>query len=235
MDPIIQTHKSKKNGILNFCLNEGVAYQRDMSKSVPYDREYFNKYILYEKTPMGKALNRERVAAVKTWAAKLQILDIGIGCGTFIKYAFDENLDVFGFDINLCGIHWLHKRCLFDSPYDSKKIIRCFTFWDSLEHIPDPQKILNKIELGSYVFISMPIYNNLEDIFKSRHYRPNEHYYYFTQAGLLRWMLNYKFVFRRSYDFETICGREQIKTFLFEKIIPKNLGAKMLREYFEQK
>jgi len=231
MDPIIEKYKFIREGDLNYCRDEGVAYQRDMSKSVPYDRPYFNKYILYEKAPLGRMLNRARVAAVKVWASKLQVLDIGIGCGTFIKYALGEDLDVYGYDINPCGIHWLHKRCLFEDPYNQQKTIRCFTFWDSLEHIPDPQNILDKIEVGSYVFISIPIFDSLEDILISRHYRPDEHYYYFTQTGLFYWMSNYNFVLKKSYNFEIECGREQIKTYLFEKSIARKAGTNLLREY----
>ena len=152
------------------------------------------------------------------------------------KYALAENFDVYGYDINPCGIHWLNKRCLFETPYGPKQRIMCYTFWDSLEHIPNPQKLLEKISIGAYVFISIPIFDTLEEITKSKHYRPDEHYYYFTALGLFKWMLKYNFVLRRTYNFEIECGREGIKTFLFERIALKTKGIalnELLKKYFK--
>jgi hypothetical protein len=213
MDSVISKYKFKQIGGLNYCHDEGVAYQTDMRRSVPYDRPYFEKYILYEKTPMGRTLNRARVDAVKPWAERLKIIDVGIGCGTFIKYALGSDLDICGYDINPCAIHWLHKRRLFENPYCTTSRIMCYTFWDSLEHIPDPQKLFEKIEVGSFVFASLPIFENLDDVTKSRHYRPDEHYYYFTTLGFIGWMLKYNFVLKKLYNFEIECGRCEIKTF----------------------
>lgn len=236
MDPIISKYNYMKDGILNYCHADGVAYQRDMSKSVPYDRPYFEKYIMYEKSAIGRALNRSRVDAVRSWASKIQIIDIGVGCGTFIKYALGADLNICGFDINPCAIHWLHKRVLFEDPYAPKRNLLCYTFWDSLEHIPEPQKLLEKIGLGSYVFVSLPIYTSLEEITNSKHFRPDEHYYYFTTSGFLKWMRAYNFELRKIYNFEIEAGRDGIKTFLFERVATKSKkrDGKALQNYFEK-
>jgi hypothetical protein len=155
---------------------------------------------------------------VGKWAKDLKIIDIGIGCGSFIKEALARDLNIFGYDINPCGIHWLHKHAIFHDPYKGANGIMCWTFWDSLEHIPEPQKILENIPTGAYVFVSMPIFDGLEDVTKSKHYRPNEHYYYFTAMGFVRWMRRYKLRLTKCYWFEQEAGREKIRTFLFEKL-----------------
>lgn len=219
MDPKISELNFERRNGLCYCHEAGVAYQPNMSRSVEYNRAYFEKYIMYETLPTGIKLNEIRVNVVKTWAKNLKIIDVGVGCGTFVKNCLAHDLDIHGFDINPCAVHWLNKIGVFGNPYDPNEKYACYTFWDSLEHISEPQKILEKIALGSYVFISMPIFENLEDITKSKHYRPDEHYYYFTQNGLLRWMSKYKFKLLRSYDFEQECGRKNIKTFLFERVI----------------
>jgi hypothetical protein len=233
MDNIISTYEINKRDDLCYCEDDGVAYQADMNKSVPYDRPYFEKYVLYEKSPLGRMLNMARVGAVKSWADKLKIIDIGIGCGTFVKYALNDSLDVSGFDINPCGVNWLMRRALYDDPYNPHQNYMAYTFWDSLEHIPEPHLLLNKIGLGAFVYVSIPIFESLGDIKKSRHYRPDEHYYYFTSPGFIKWMTAHNFKLKQTYNFETELGRENIKTFLFERVLVKRKhNVEMIRAYF---
>ena len=138
MDSTIEKYACVGKNGLCYCEADGVAYQKDMSKSIAYDQEYFDKYVIREKSTIGRVLNRARVDAVKSWAHNLSILDIGIGCGSFIKYAQGKKLDLIGFDINPVGVAWLKKRGIFCDPYTSDVKIGCYTFWDSLEHIPEP-------------------------------------------------------------------------------------------------
>ena len=231
---IAQYHFKRRNG-LNLCIKDGVAYQSDMSVSVPYDKAYFDKYMLYEVLPIGKKLNDARLSVVKKWAKDMNILDIGIGCGTFVKYALSDGLNIWGYDINPYSIHWLRKLAIYDDPIESQNRYFCYTFWDSLEHISEPQKILEKIPVGAYIFISIPIFNDLEKVNESKHYRPNEHYYYFTSIGLIRWMTNYNLHLIKVYDFEQKAGREGILTFLFERLpITKIIANReTLTRYFE--
>lgn len=236
MDPIIKKYKYVQSRDLNICEEKGVAYQINMDKSVKYDFNYFHKYSIYEKTELGKKLNKKRLDAVKKWAENLKIIDIGIGCGTFIKQALKHNLNITGYDINPHSIKWLNDNNIYEYIYKSKEKNACYTFWDSLEHIPEPQKILKKIRTGSYVFISMPIFDSLDDIFKSKHYRPNEHYYYFTSTGLIKWLREYGLQIKQITNFEEKLGRENIKTFFLEKEIKrsKNLRRKKLVNFFKK-
>jgi hypothetical protein len=185
---------------------------------------------------IDESLNEKRCELVKTWAKNLSILDIGIGCGTFIKKALTNNLQIFGYDINQCAINWLHNQALYYDPYKENNNIKAWTFWDSLEHIPNPQILFEKISLGSFVFVSLPIFQTLEEITQSKHYRPNEHYYYFTTIGFLKWMYKYNFKIRGIYDFEIKAGRDNIKTFVFEKIVKiKSISAlDFFKNFFEK-
>jgi len=218
MDKIIENLPYIEKDGLRYCDMAGIAYQVDMTKSVPYDQAYFDKYVRYEKAPMGRKLNNARVDAVKTWAKDLSCIDIGIGCGTFIKYAQGKGINFRGYDINPVGVNWLKKRKIYSNPYTSPRTFFCFTFWDSLEHIPDPQKIFNAIPVGAYVFVSIPILPDLECIPTHKHYKPNEHFYYFTSCGFLLYMRRYNFGILKVMDFENESGRESIKTFVFEKM-----------------
>ena len=58
---------------------------------------------------------------------------------------------------------------------------------------------------------------NFPQIKNSKHYRPNEHYYYFTSYGLINYMKDSDFDLIKLDDFETKAGREEILTFVFVK------------------
>jgi hypothetical protein len=148
-------------------------------------------------------------------------LDIGIGSGEFIK---ESKIKVFGFDINKYAINWLIKNNIYINPYESMPKVCGLTFWDSLEHMPRPTELLSLVKKNQYVFISMPIFNNISDVKSSKHYRPNEHYYYFTCKGLNNYMNDLGFKLIEIDDFETHSGREDILTFVFQK---QNLISKL--------
>jgi tRNA G37 N-methylase Trm5 len=189
-----------------------------MSSSVVYGKEYFLKYVDYEHTAIGKRLNTYRVELVKTWAYDNKIIDIGIGSGSFIKAAGKENINVYGYDINPYSVEWLNKHKKYVDIYKNGINFTGITFWDSLEHIKDPHKILDRINIGTRIFISLPIFDSFDDIEKNKHYRPNEHYYYFDNMGILRWLRRHNIKLVTCSDIETRAGRDGIRTYLFEKV-----------------
>jgi hypothetical protein len=184
-----------------------------------YNDSYFNEYIKREGSPIAYELNTKRVELVKNYA--YVGLDMGIGSGAFIKYMWvDNTIPFFGYDINENGIEWLKSKRLYFNPYtDSSFIFDCVTFFDSLEHIPDFSFILNKIYLFGYAIISIPIFDNIDDVFISKHFKPNEHLYYFTEKGLIDVLRQNKFELTKKLDFEKQLGRENVYTYVFRKTI----------------
>lgn len=186
-----------------------------------YDDAYFDKYLTYEDTPTGKALNKFRVSLVNKYAGdSSQILDIGIGCGSFIK----QRGNCMGFDINKKAIDWLKDRRIFFSPYSmpgtigiDTRMIQGITFFDSLEHIEDIKSLLETIN-NQWVFVSIPIFRDLLHIISSRHFRPDEHYHYFTQWSFIRFMLTAGFKLYEIRDDEIRAGREDIYTYVFRRV-----------------
>ncbi|RLC31992.1 hypothetical protein DRH13_02295 [Candidatus Woesebacteria bacterium] len=180
-------------------------------KQFPYDADYFNKYIGYAYTDMGEKINQARVAFVsKHYTGK--VLDVGIGCGQFIL----SRENTFGFDVNPAGIEWLKKRDLFIDLYDKKrKKVDAITFWDSLEHIADPEKAIKQSK--QWVFVSMPIYADSESLLNSKHFRKDEHYWYFTNKGLVSWFSANEFSLIEVVDVETTLGRERVLTYAFKR------------------
>lgn len=198
----------------------GIAYQTDRENTVPYDAAYWDKYVLYDGTPLSDALNEARRATCEFHEAGLhhhRVCDVGIGCGSFLSHMADHGWDVLGMDVNPRAQTWLHTRG-WDHDLARQEVnakIGIWTFWDVLEHIPDPTPFWNVMPKGTQVAISMPIYPTLGDVKRSKHYRPDEHYLYFTDEGLIWYMRQHGFAHLWHHTQETAAGREDIGTHLF--------------------
>jgi hypothetical protein len=195
---------------LAFDSSAGIGYLP--IESTAYDQAYFDKYVAYGKTTMGIALTSLRCGLVYRYIAPMeQLVDIGPGDGSFIRARRGMTL---GYDVNPVGVQMLWKQ---ESWIDLDKAnhIESASFWDSLEHIAKPEEIVRKVR--RYCFVSIPIFKDETHIFQSRHYRPDEHYWYFTAAGLIAWFWKLGFTCRETNDMETTAGREDIGTFVFQR------------------
>jgi hypothetical protein len=212
MDNVIKNYPSVPFDELSYCYQHSIMYQTDMSKPVAYDNKYFENYVRLENTDISRKLNKGRTSITEKHCEK--ILDIGVGSGEFIK---QSNIRVYGYDINPVAIKWLREEGLYVDPYAKFPDVDGVTFWDAIEHIPNPNLLLEKFPSGCLAFISIPIFTDLTWIKKSKHYKPNEHFYYFTTQGMIKFMTDSGFVLVELSDYETRAGREDIFTFVFRK------------------
>ncbi|WP_339521737.1 methyltransferase domain-containing protein [Pseudomonas sp. EA_35y_Pfl2_R111] len=172
-----------------------------------YSGPYFEKYQALDATPMGAALTAARVAMVKRHYAG-GVVDVGIGGGRFVLDA-----DGWGYDVNAEAVTWLKSGDRFFDIYaHGTEAISC---WDSLEHIPEPEKLLGQV--GEWVFVSMPIYYGLSDCLTSKHYKPGEHLWYWTQSGLIAWFARQGFGCVEINKRESELGRDGITSFAFRR------------------
>lgn len=195
---------------LSFDVERGVGFEPFVEQPI-YDEAYFNKYVIMGKSSFGVALNSLRVGLVSRYLNSTDSLtDIGVGDGAFIR-ARGGNTD--GYDINPVA-----QRMLIDAERSRVMLrsIQSASFWDSLEHIEDCWSIVKKIK--RYCFVSIPVFRDHEHIVNSKHYRPDEHCWYFTRYGLIRSFWDCDFACREMNDMETSLGREDIGTFVFEKV-----------------
>lgn len=214
MDAIIASYPAVADRDLMLCADHGVAYQRDIRAGrVHYNGEYFDKYVGYEGAPIALAINKGRVDLVDRHVGReAPVLDIGIGSGEFIK----SRPTTFGYDINPKAVEWL-KACKRWS--DGFPAFAGFTFWDVLEHVEDPEEdYFRRMHAGAWLFVSLPIFDDLTRIRESKHYRPGEHLYYFTERGFTDWMAQHRFQFVERDDFETRAGRDAILSFAFQRV-----------------
>lgn len=209
MDRFIREFRYQPDGDLNLCLGHGVAYQRDRTHIIRYDEDYWNKCADYEDSEIARKINQGRIEFVQRHYQG-DVLDIGIGCGEFIK----KRPQTFGYDINPKAVHWLMESGKFRDRFSD---FNAFTLWDVLEHVETPEDYFTNINPGSFLFLSLPVFDDLRRIRESRHYRPGEHLYYWTSKGIIRWMLMHDFNLCGFSMFETLAGRDNIKSFAFRK------------------
>ncbi|MHB9328012.1 class I SAM-dependent methyltransferase [Phytobacter ursingii] len=177
-------------------------------KNRPYDADYFGKYLKMADTEMGRQLTKSRVELVRKHH-KGDVVDVGIGCGQFVT-----SCDCMGYDVNPAGIEWLKNKGKWGDLY--KEEWDALTMWDSLEHMYEPDKAIAKAK--KWVFISIPIFNGAEDILTSKHFRKNEHIFYFTHQGLINWFAIQGFICIEWSKFESELGREGITTYAFKRV-----------------
>jgi hypothetical protein len=198
---------------LRHCVEQGIMYQDDISSLIDYDESYFQHYLDIKGSEIAKRLNAARTGITEKYCRCL--LDIGIGSGEFIGLSKSK---VFGFDINPFAVRWLKEEGLFVDLYgDHPEGIEGFTLWDTLEHVPEPQLLFQQIPSNRFVFVSLPIFEDLNKVRASKHFKPNEHLYYFERRGLVTFMTDSGFEFIAHNDDETKAGRESIETFVFRK------------------
>lgn len=177
-----------------------------------YDNTYFEKYIGYAATYMGRLLTKARLGFVLRHFSG-SLLDFGIGSGHFLGEC-DKVMPTYGYDINPIAIQYLQSCEKYGDPllgWDA------MTFWDSLEHLEDPAAMLKNVK--QWAFVSIPIFEDRDHALRSKHFRPDEHWWYFTEKGFIRFMNRQGFVLMSLSRFEEELGREDIGTFAFKRMV----------------
>jgi len=175
----------------------------------PYDAGYFAKYEGYSKTTMGVVLEAARHGLVARHTGG-PVVDIGIGCGAFIE----GRPNTWGYDINPAAVEWLHASDRYWNPYIDD--CRAVTMWDSLEHIPRFHDLLEHV--WDWAFVSLPVFTCEADVLASRHFRTDEHCWYFTPDALIKVMRDLGWDCREENWTESMLGRESIASFAFRRV-----------------
>lgn len=209
MDRFLAALPGERDADLILCRDHGVAYQADMTPRVDYGSDYFDKCHGYEGTEISRKLNAGRIKFVARHFSG-RLLDVGVGSGEFVK----SRPHTFGYDVNPVAEKWLRHAGRWATEFTS---FGAFSFWDVLEHVPKPEDYLRNCYLHGFVFASIPIMSSLDEIRASKHYRPGEHLYYFTELGFAQWMERHGFALLEVSNFETEAGRDSILSFAFRR------------------
>ncbi len=188
---------------------EEKGYGWHSAPPMQYSGAYFAHYQELDQTPMGEALTKARLNLVEKYTKASLGVDIGIGGGRYVKESWGD-----GYDVSREAVEWLRKNGAYRDPYAAS--VPHVTCWDSLEHIPEPEKLLAQVR--DWLFVSMPIYDNLADVLQSKHYKPGEHLHYWTLQGFIAWCAEQGFECVEINHAETELGREGITSFAFKRV-----------------
>lgn len=178
-------------------------------KTRPYDEAYFSRYQELADTDLGRELTAARIRLVARHYTG-PVLDVGIGAGQFVTARPETK----GYDVNPAGVEWLKERGAWANLYRDR--YPALTFWDSLEHIDRPDVAVGRAE--KWVFVSVPIFSGAEHVIRSRHFRRDEHIWYWTHDGLVSWFAEQGFELMESNGIETHLGREGIGSYAFARV-----------------
>jgi hypothetical protein len=190
----------------------GIGYYPVEVGIEPYDQAYFERFDRQAQTSIGRALMVARHDFVERHYQGI-LIDVGIGSGAFVALRRRYQRVTYGYDVNPAGMQWLDKRMLLVDPYLVP--FPAMTLWDVIEHIGDFQLLLANVL--DWVFLSLPIFRDAEHVLRSKHFRPDEHHWYFTRDGLLFAMKLCGFALVSESTVETELGREDIGTFAFKR------------------
>lgn len=177
-----------------------------------YEGQYFAHYQKLDATPMGGLLTKARLELVRKYCDSCDTVDIGIGGGRYVLESGGK-----GFDVCDDAVEWLQVGGRYRDPYDKcYGPVKAITCWDSLEHIPEPEKLLAQVE--KWLFVSMPVYDDMTDVLQSKHYKPGEHLHYFTAVGFINWCAQQGFECVEINHAESELGRDGIASFAFKRV-----------------
>jgi len=217
---LIEAHPvAGTNELLTWLTSIGYGHLK--SDGYEYGEAYWENYQKYAADEMGAKLTRARAAFVmknigtytkhrsgaQRWTVDPQtICDVGVGAGQFVDY-----MTCHGTDVNPLANEWLKEKGYYtDDPTEFETL----TFWDVIEHIENPTDLLKN---AKHVFISTPIYKDVQDCLKSKHLKPNEHIWYFTDQGIKNYMDLFGFVCKDTSSFESDLGRYSIGAYYFTR------------------
>jgi SAM-dependent methyltransferase len=172
-----------------------------------YDMDYLNKYIDLDVQGLSQPLNEWRYnflkRAIKDPERVYDIIDVGCSTGSFLSAVrrFNNLWCVAGIDVNPMAVAYTVNRGIraftpdtFDVVYRYMAEDTYMTFFDTLEHMQDPRKFLQKYKPKGIV-VSLPSLDGFlkycpdKNIQLWKHYRPEEHLWNFTADDFVEFML----------------------------------------------
>jgi hypothetical protein len=195
--------------MIDLEFNHCDGYAKQVSDyRIEYGKDYYEQYKQRGNTAIERAIMRGRADFVNKYRNSLSdgVLDIGIGNGEFVRI-----MGAKGVDVNKQAIFYLKKRNYYNEHINRFNYV---CMWDVLEHLED-FSVLNQIK--DYLFISLPVYFSLYDVRTSKHYKPGEHLWYFTETGLVKMMDKYCLDLVEKRDFEKKAGRHEIYSYCFRR------------------
>lgn len=190
-----------------YACEDDELYADPKITSYSYSDDYLLHYKLYAKTKKSNDICQARwefLARNVSFIDKI-LLDFGCGASAFGDWWQQEFPGIFSYDPYFRPDHSF-----------LEVDIDIITLWDSLEHM-SRLDILPLIG-AKYIFISLPVVDNVRDITTWKHFVPHEHLWYFTTKALERLFEKWGYELVEQSDFECLLRSQGIKSFFFAKL-----------------
>jgi hypothetical protein len=210
MDSFVAALPAELDGDL--MIAPGVAYQFDMTPRVHYGAEYLAKIGKYDMEIAGRVNSGRCALLARHLHDGASVLDIGAGDGAFVRCANSWGFDAMGYDVIPTTAAQLVAQGLYG---DDPAMFDAVTLWDVIEHLAEPGLWLRRVLRNGYLFASVPIHADLRQVRASKHYRPGEHLYHFTDEGFIALMADYGYRLLERSDHEIRAGRDSIGAYAF--------------------
>jgi len=173
---------------------DGVLHQLN-SVPIQYDNAYVGQAAFSHKSTANLRVGYilEHIPASEL----ISVLDFGSGQGHFVKN-MNSVIPTSAYDLaNLPELEDFYIQ----NPYQYN--FSLVTFFDSLEHCYDIGWVISNIK-ARYICISVPWCHSYSEYWmtKWRHFKPNEHLWYFTEKSLLTFMdrMGYNCLYRGNIE-----------------------------------
>jgi len=207
------TQRQLGNHFAHFLMWDVAKGYGRLTSSGTLKNDYWDHYEELRDREETELLYKIRHKVCEDYAPHLPILDFGIGNGEFIKRKPKSSI-LFGYDIDEDSVCWLKAQNLWLN-FWTHVIPRVVTFWDSLEHLDEIDAVIERCP--QFIICSLPVFESREEVLESKHFKPNEHVWYFSVSGLMDFMEERGFECLMTEDLEQLIGREGIQTFVFER------------------
>lgn len=124
-----------------------------------------------------------------------RLLDVGCANGQFIEYASRLGIEGSGIDISVEMVESAREKglkCEVKDLFDLKGEYDMLTFWDVIEHVPDPRRMLEKsrslLSSNGEILVQTPCTGIISELFGEEwlYYLPVQHLHLFSQESLFR-------------------------------------------------
>lgn len=140
---------------------------------------------------------KRRLARIKEFVRQGKLLDVGCALGFFLDEARDD-FDTYGVEISEFAAEYAREKLglqvttgrFLDIEFESESF-DCITFWDVIEHLPDPtlnlKKAHNLLKSGGLLVLSTGDIGSFGAKLMGEHWHlllPPQHIYYFSQETI---------------------------------------------------
>lgn len=142
---------------------------------IQYDSSYIEKYNAYPLRQLAY-IRLATLRQLQKITGIRPVFDYGCGSGAFIDACEENRISVSGYDPATNKNNEPHNLSAYGT----------VTFFDVLEHIPDIERIM--LMLPHSIIVAIPdsscVFSGEVEWQRWRHYRPNEHLFYFSPISL---------------------------------------------------